>query len=427
MIIPEKRELSMGKIVINGGKRLTGEVKISGSKNASLPILIATLLTEEQCFIENVPQLEDINTVINLLESLGKKVMTVKNAITVTQAEKPGTEAPYEIVSKMRASVLVMGPLLSRFKKVQISLPGGCEIGLRPINIHLDGFKKMGAKCNMSHGNVSLKSQKLSNSRIVLDFPSVGATENLLMAATLVEGETLIENAAMEPEIEDLANFLKKMGARISGAGSKTIIINGVKKLAGAEYTVMPDRVEAGTYMISSAITGGAVKVMGSVYEHNESLINKIKLSGVRVTLGSGIVRIKGSRNVKPVDAETLVYPGFPTDLQPMWMALMTTASGESLITETVFENRFQTIAEFARMGADIKLKGNCAVVKGVKKLNGARVCASDLRSAAALILAGLSASGQTEVKGLEHLDRGYENIVHKLKKLGADIKRVEE
>jgi len=417
----------MGKIVINGGKRLTGEVHISGSKNSALPILIATLLTDEQCIIGNVPELEDITTVINLLEYLGKKVKTAKNTVTVMQAKNPRTEAPHEIVSKMRASVLAIGPLLARFKHAQIPLPGGCEIGLRPINIHLDGFKKMGAKSNVSAGNVLLKAKKLSNARIILDFPSVGATENLLMAATLVAGETLIENAAMEPEIEDLANFLQEMGAQISGAGSKTITINGVKKLFGTQYNVIPDRIEAGTYMISSAITGGDVKVTDSVYEHNESLIDKIKLSGADITRDAGTVIIKGRRNVKPVDVETLVYPGFPTDIQPMWMALMTVASGESLINETIFENRFQTIAQFVRMGADIKLKGACAVVKGVKKLNGAEVCASDLRSAAALILAGLAARGRTEVKGLEHLDRGYENIIHKLRKLGADIKRVEE
>ena len=415
----------MDKIVINGGKRLCGNVKISGSKNAALPILIATLLTDDKCVIDNVPELEDINTVIKLLKHLGKKIKKEKNTIIITGNGKLQTDAPFNLVSKMRASVLVAGPLLARFKKAEIPLPGGCAIGLRPINIHLDGLVKLGAKHFVSRGNVKIIAKKLKGTQIVLDFPSVGATENLLMAATVIDGKTIIKNAAMEPEITDLVNFLVKMGADIKGIGSKILEIKGVKKLGGCEYKTIPDRIETGTFIIASSITSGDVKILGAFPEHNESLIEKIKLAGIKISMTNKVLRIKGSKKIKPVDVETQVYPGFATDLQPLWMALMSIASGETTITESIFENRLQAGVEFIKMGADIKIKGNTAIIKGAKNLTGAKVVASDLRAAAALILAGLSAKGRTEITGLEYLDRGYENIVKKLKKLGADIKRV--
>ncbi|MBI5574697.1 MAG: UDP-N-acetylglucosamine 1-carboxyvinyltransferase [Elusimicrobia bacterium] len=417
----------MDKIIINGGKRLCGNVKISGSKNAALPILIATLLTDGKCVIDNVPELEDINTVVALLKHLGKKIKKEKNKITITGNGKLRTDAPYELVSKMRASVLVAGPLLARFKKAEIPLPGGCAIGIRPINIHLDGLAKLGAKHFVAGGNVKLAANKLKGTQIVLDFPSVGATENLLMTATVISGKTIIKNAAVEPEITDLANFLIKMGANIKGIGTKTLEIKGVKKLTGCSegYKIIADRIETGTFIVASSITSGDIKISNAIFEHNESLIEKIKLAGMKISMANKFLRVKGSKKIKPVDAATQVYPGFATDLQPLWMALMSIASGESIITETIFENRLQAGVEFIKMGADIKIKGNTAIVKGIKNLTGAKVVASDLRAAAALILAGLSAKGRTEITGLEYLDRGYENIVGKLKKLGADIKRV--
>ncbi|OGS47383.1 MAG: UDP-N-acetylglucosamine 1-carboxyvinyltransferase [Elusimicrobia bacterium RIFOXYD2_FULL_34_15] len=417
----------MDKIIINGGKKLKGEVKISGSKNAALPILIATLLTDDKCTIKNVPDLEDINTVIALLRHLGKKIHRKEDIITVSADKNIRSDAPYELVCKMRASVLVAGPLLARFKKADISLPGGCAIGLRPINIHLDGFKRLGAKYKINKGDVFLKASKLKASKIILDFPSVGATENLLMTSTLVEGETIIENAAIEPEIADLVNFLINCGAKISGIGTSKLKVFGVKKLKGCTYTVMSDRIETGTYIISSAITNGDIKIIGSIMEHNESLIEKIRVAGAKVSRKNGSLKIKGSGKIKSIDVETQVFPGFPTDLQPLWMTLMTVSRGESVITETVFENRLRTVAELIRMGADIKIKGSSAFVKGVKNLTGTKVVASDLRSAAALILAGLAAKGKTEITGLEHLYRGYENIVGKLKNLGADIKLIKK
>ncbi|MEW6556671.1 MAG: UDP-N-acetylglucosamine 1-carboxyvinyltransferase [Elusimicrobiota bacterium] len=415
----------MDRIIINGGKKLSGTVKISGAKNAALPILVATLLTDDKCVIDNVPELEDVNTVLALLEQLGKKIKKIKNQITVLPSRKIKTSAPEELVRKMRASVLVAGPLLARFKKVKIPLPGGCAIGIRPINIHLDGFKKLGANYSIMQGCVMLNTKRLTGRKIILDFPSVGATENILMAATLADGETIIENTAIEPEVTDLANFLVKAGAKISGVGTKVLRITGTKKLNSVEYKIIPDRIETGTFITAAAITSGNIKIVGSNPEYNESFIEKIKLANTKISVITSSIIVKGSNIIKPVDVKTAVYPCFPTDLQPMWMTLMTLAKGESVITETVFENRFQTGAELIKMGADIKIKGNLAIVKGVKKLTGAKVVASDLRSAAALILAGLAAKGKSEITGLEHLDRGYENSVAKFKQLGADIKRV--
>ncbi|MFH1540736.1 MAG: UDP-N-acetylglucosamine 1-carboxyvinyltransferase [Elusimicrobiota bacterium] len=414
----------MDKIVINGGRKLSGIVEISGSKNAALPILIATLLTDDKCVIKNVPQLEDISTAVALLGHLGKKIKREKNEITILSNGITCTDAPYELVSKMRASVLVAGPLLVRYKKAEISLPGGCAIGLRPINIHLDGFSKLGAEHKILHGNVSIKSKKMFSGKVIFDFPSVGATENILMASVLIDGETIIENCAIEPEITDLANFLVKMGAKISGIGTKVLRITGVKKLHGCEYKITSDRIETGTFIIASAITEGDVKIVGATAEHNEALIKKIKLSGSKVCLDNECLIVRGAKKIRAVDIDTMVYPGFATDMQPMWMSLMTVAFGESIITETIFENRFQTSQELIKMGANIKIKGNSAIIKGVKNLVGANVVASDLRSAASLIIAGLVSKETTKITGLEYLDRGYENIVSKLKKLGADIKR---
>ncbi|MBN1385274.1 MAG: UDP-N-acetylglucosamine 1-carboxyvinyltransferase [Elusimicrobia bacterium] len=415
----------MEKIVINGCKKLLGEVRISGSKNAALPILIATLLTDEKCVIKNVPELEDINTTIALLRHLGKKIKKQKNEITILSNKNLCVDAPYELVNKMRASVLVAGPLIARFKKTKIALPGGDAIGLRPIDIHLEGFKKFGARCSVLQGNVSIKAKRIRSAKIVLDFPSVGATENLLMSATLINGETIIENAAIEPEVTDLANFLVKMGARISGIGSKILRIKGVKNLRGCTYRVIPDRIETGTFIVAAVITSGNIRISGAVPEHNEALIEKVKSTGAKVYSKNKYLNIIGCDKIKSVDIKTAVYPGFATDLQPLWMALMSLAVDEAIITETIFENRMQTVAEFVRMGANIKIEGNSAIVRGVKTLTGAKVVASDLRAAAALILAGLSAKGGVELTGLEHLDRGYENIVGKLRKLGAKIKRI--
>jgi UDP-N-acetylglucosamine 1-carboxyvinyltransferase len=417
----------MDKILINGGRRLSGMVKISGSKNAALPVIIATLLTDEPCTLRNIPDLDDIATAVKLLRYLGKKVRKQQNILHITSGKPLKTVAPESLVTKMRASNLVMGPLLTRAGHVRIPLSGGCAIGLRPINYHLAGFAKLGAKCSVEKGSVFLKADRLKGGEIVLDFPSVGATENLMMAAALAKGETVIENAAIEPEITDLAGFLTAAGAVISGIGCSTLKIQGVEKLACCDYTVIPDRIEAGTFAMAAAITGGSIKISGSRHSQYEALLEKMKLAGCKIRVRNGDVFVTGPHRPRPVDVETMVYPGFPTDLQTMWMALMSIASGDSVVTEKIFENRFQTIAELTKMGAAIDGKGTSAFIKGVQRLAGTHVNACDLRSSAALILAGLAAGGVTEITGLEHLDRGYEDIVSKLKNLGASIKRIEQ
>lgn len=415
----------MEKIVIHGGERLSGEVEISGSKNASLPCIIATLLTDEPCILYNVPQLEDVKTICSLLKVLGKKIELKKNIVSVKPGDNLHPFAPYELVSKMRASILVMGPLLARTKRAKVSLPGGCAIGSRPINLHLQGLTQLGAKIVLEEGYVILTTNKLNGTKIVFDFPSVGATENLLMTASLSAGKTIIENAACEPEVVDLANFLNQMGARINGAGTRTIQIIGVKKLQGAEHQVIPDRIETGTFLFAGAITGSKITLQKVIPEHLELVLAKLCEAGAKIERDKDSISISSDKEFKPVDIETLPYPGFPTDMQAQWMTLMSVAKGKSIIRETVFENRFLHVGELQRMGAKIEIKGNTAIVEGVKDLSGAPVKATDLRASAALLLAGLVARGKTEISEIYHLERGYENIVTKLRNLGARIRKI--
>jgi UDP-N-acetylglucosamine 1-carboxyvinyltransferase len=415
----------LGRVVIHGGERLSGEVEISGSKNASLPCIIATLLTDEPCVLYNVPQLEDVKTICSLLKVLGKKIEFKKNTIFVKPGDDLHPFAPYELVSKMRASMLVMGPLLIRTKRAKVSLPGGCAIGSRPINLHLQGLTQLGADISLEEGYVILTADKLSGTKIVFDFPSVGATENLLMVASLTEGKTVIENAACEPEIVDLVNFLNQMGARIKGAGTRTVEIFGVSKLQGTEHTVIPDRIETGTFLLAGLITGGKIILRKVIPEHLEVILAKLSEAGAKIKPNGQSISISSDKELKPIDIETLPYPGFPTDMQAQWMALMSVAKGKSVIRETIFENRFLHVGELQRMGAKIEVKGNTAIVEGVKHLSGAPVKATDLRASAALLLAGLIAEGKTEINEIYHLERGYENIISKLRNLGARIRKI--
>ncbi len=417
----------MEKILITGGKKLSGTVKISGSKNASLPILVATLLTDEDCVVKNVPRLQDVETILALLKILGKKISYHNKKIKISSTNRLDGEAPYELVKKMRASILVMGPLLGRLGQVRASLPGGCAIGARPINLHLRGFRKLGAKVSLERGYVQLDAPRLHGANIYLDFPSVGATENLIMAATRAKGRTVIENAASEPEIKDLASFLNKMGAKIRGAGTNIIEIEGVNVLSGTVHEVIPDRIETGTFMVAAAVTGGKVAIRGADPEHLEAVITKLREAGAKIALNNKEIKVISGKNLKATDIETIPYPGFPTDMQAQWMVLMSLTRGTSIITETVFENRFLHVGELQRMGSNIQVKGNSAIVKGVPKLSGAPVIATDLRASAALILAALAAEGKTEIFGVNHLDRGYEDIEKKLRRLGARIKRIKE
>jgi UDP-N-acetylglucosamine 1-carboxyvinyltransferase len=415
----------MDKIVVSGGRRLQGEASVSGSKNAALPILIASLLTDDPCTFEGIPELVDIKTALKLLKGLGVKVEEEKPGTVTLQARGVDKrEAPYELVKTMRASFLVLGPLLARFGEALVSTPGGCAIGARPVNLHMKGLAEMGAEIDLVHGYVSAKAKKLKGGKIYLDAPSVGATENLMMAAALAEGETVIENAAQEPEIQDLAEVLNKMGAKVAGAGSGTIRIEGARKLRGVTHRVIPDRIEAGSLMVAAAVTGGDVAISGARADHLDAFILKLREAGVRVAVEDDRVRVQGD-GIKSIDIATLPYPGFPTDLQAQMMVLMSVAEGVSVITENIFENRFMHALELIRMGADIRLEGNRAVVKGVAKLSGANVMATDLRASMSLILAGLVAEGYTEIARVYHLDRGYERVEKKLSALGAEIKRV--
>jgi UDP-N-acetylglucosamine 1-carboxyvinyltransferase len=417
----------MDILTIQGGQRLKGELTISGSKNAALPILIATLLTDEPCQIRNVPHLDDIETVIALLVFLGKKIMRSGSEIEVLAGSTLYAEAPYELVRKMRASIVVMGPLLARLGRVKASLPGGCAIGGRPINIHLDGFRRLGANIELQQGYVEVTSTKLKGAAIPLEFASVGATENLMMAATLTSGVTEIHNAAREPEITDLANFLNALGARVTGAGTDRIRIEGVKRLHGTRHEVIPDRIETGTYMIAAAMTRGDVLLRNVSTDHLTALIHLMGEAGIELDDQKQTVRVMGPQRILPVSVETAVYPGFPTDLQAQWMALMAISNGTAVITEKVFENRFMHVPELQRMGANIQTKGNTANIQGVETLSGADVMVSDLRAGAALVLGGLAAKGQTTIHRVYHLDRGYETVEAKLSALGAVITRSNE
>jgi UDP-N-acetylglucosamine 1-carboxyvinyltransferase len=417
----------LDKLVIKGGKKLTGEVRISGSKNASLPIFVATILAPGLNRIGNVPFLRDINTTIKVLESLGAVIEGNGNLVKIDSSGIHNHEATYDLVKTMRASVLVLGPLLARFGKARVSLPGGCAIGARPINLHLKGLQALGAEINLEHGYVEAAAKRLKGARINFDISTVGGTEHLMMTAALAKGETILENAAREPEIDDLAQMLNLMGAKIEGAGTDTIRIQGVAELAPVSYSVMPDRIEAGTFMIAAAITGGDVKILGMKPEHLDALIFKLQDAGVEITSRDNVVRVKAPRKLRSINIKTRPYPGFPTDMQAQFMALMCVAEGASVISENIFENRFMHVSELLRFGADITTEGNSATVKGVKKLSGAPVMATDLRASASLILAGLAADNTTEISRIYHLDRGYEAIEKKLAGLGADIKRVQE
>ncbi|MGB4394438.1 MAG: UDP-N-acetylglucosamine 1-carboxyvinyltransferase [Tepidanaerobacteraceae bacterium] len=416
----------MSSIVIEGGRPLKGTVKISSAKNAVLPVIAASLLTESECIIEDAPELEDVKVMTEVLNSLGAKALREGDSIKISAGTIDSFEAPYDLVRKMRASFLVMGPLLARKGRARISMPGGCAIGSRPIDLHLKGFAALGANIELGHGFVEAKCDKLKAATIYLDFPSVGATENIMMAAALAEGQTIIGNAAKEPEIIDVANFLNSMGAKIRGAGTDIIKIEGVKELSGISYTVIPDRIETGTYLVAGAITGGNVLLENVVPEHLKPVIAKLIECGADITEEPEGLRVIGCERPVASDVKTMPYPGFPTDMQAQIMAFLSKACGTSMVIETVFENRYMHVEELKRMGAKIKIEGRSAVVEGVEKLSGAPVKATDLRAGAALILAGLAAEGTTKVMHTYHIDRGYVDIVGKLKNLGANIKKVD-
>ncbi|MDN5302272.1 MAG: UDP-N-acetylglucosamine 1-carboxyvinyltransferase [Thermoanaerobacteraceae bacterium] len=416
----------MSCFIIEGGSKLSGTVKISSAKNAVLPVIAASLLTEAECIIEDAPELEDVRVMKEVLLSLGAKLSCEANSIKIDAAPINSFEAPYDLVRKMRASFLVMGPLLARKGKARISMPGGCAIGSRPIDLHLKGFASLGAEIELGHGFVEARCEKLKGTTIYLDFPSVGATENIMMAATLAEGQTVVENAAKEPEIIDLANFLNSMGAHIRGAGTDLIKIEGVKQLKGISYTVIPDRIETGTFLVAGAITGGNILLENVVSEHLKPVIAKLIECGAQIIEEPEGLRVIGDGRPLPSDVKTLPYPGFPTDMQAQIMAFLSLARGTSMVIETVFENRFMHVEELKRMGARIKIEGRSAVIEGVEKLSGAPVKATDLRAGAALILAGLAAEGTTTVMNAHHVERGYEDIVGKLSLLGANIKKCE-
>lgn len=418
----------MDKIIVRGGRALRGKVQVEGSKNAALPILLASLLTAEDCVFRNVPNVVDVRTTLKLLQGLGADVERIDDDAVRIRAERLARlEAPYELVKTMRASFLALGPLLARHGRARVSTPGGCAIGGRPVDLHIQGLQHFGARVQLVHGYAEAEAEELRGARIYLDFPSVGATEHLMMVATLAKGQTVIEHAAREPEIVDLANALISMGARIQGAGDDVITIDGVERLHGTDYRVVADRIEAGTFLVAAAITGGDVEVVGAVASHLDPLILKLREMGVDVRECEGGVRVIGDGRLRAVDIKTMPYPGFPTDLQAQMMAALCIAEGQSVITETIFENRFMHVYELVRMGADIKVEGSRALVSGVESLSGAPVMATDLRASVSLILAGLAASGTTELSRVYHLDRGYVRIENKLSALGADVERVRE
>ncbi len=416
---------SVDRFIIDGGVPLSGTVRVSGSKNAALPILIATLLTDDLCVVENCPTgLRDIKTTVRLLESLGKKVSVEGASVRVESTGSLKTQAPYDIVKQMRASVLAAGPLLARFGLVRVPIPGGCAIGLRPIDIHLKGFEAMGARRIADQGDIIMSAARLKAGALKLRFPSVGATENLMMAAAAVPGRTVIRNAAREPEIADLGAFLTKLGAKVSGAGTASVSVEGRAKLCGARHRVMDDRIEAGTFLIATAATRGKVRVAGAQAEHLEAVLSALRRAGAKIRSGRGWIEIEMRARPKATAIKTAPHPGFPTDLQAPWTALMTLAPGFSKVREAVFENRFMHAAELGRMGAQIAVSGGAAVVAGVEQLSGAPIMASDLRAGAALLIAGLAAKGRTVLQRVYHVDRGYEAVERKLAGLGARVER---
>ncbi|WP_416175785.1 UDP-N-acetylglucosamine 1-carboxyvinyltransferase [Clostridium sp.] len=418
----------MSKIVVRGGNKLHGEVNISSAKNSVLPIIAGCILSGDKCIIDDVPMLEDVFVISNILKSIGGEINIDKqlNKIIIDSSNIKDSMPDSSLVKKMRASFLIMGPMLSRFGHFKLSLPGGCNIGTRPIDLHLKGLSALGAEVNVGHGYVEARASKLIGNNIYLDFPSVGATENIMMAAVMAEGETIIENAAEEPEIGDLGRFLNSMGANIIGAGTDTIKIVGVKTLKGTTHKPIKDRIECGTFMVAAAITRSKLKINGVNLEYLKPLIAKLTEAGIYIKPESNGIIVDGNRDLSPIDVKTMPYPGFPTDMQSQITGLLCTVQGTSIITETIFENRFMHVAEMKRMGANIKINGRSAVIEGVTSLTGAEVRATDLRAGAALILCGLCAEGETEISDIYHIDRGYVNIEKKLKALGADIKRVD-
>lgn len=419
----------MEKIIVEESPPLSGRVRVSGAKNSVLPILAASLLSTEKCVLEDVPNLKDVEVLTELLVTLGADVKRVRrNEVEVNSRHIDNDEVPYRLTGRMRASFLVMGPLLARLGSTRMSLPGGCAIGSRPIDLHLKGFQALGAKIEQGSGYVEAKAERLKGTTIYLDFPSVGATENIMMAATLAEGQTIIENAAEEPEIVDLANFLNKMGADIMGAGTDTIRINGVESMKGARHRVIPDRIEAGTYMVGAAMTGGDILIENVVGFHLHPLIAKLREAGVTIQeVKDEILRVIGPKEIQRIDIKTMPYPGFPTDMQAQMMAMLSIANGTSVVIETVFENRFMHVDELRKMGANIRIDRRTAIIEGREFLTGAQVNATDLRAGAALIIAGLVAKGKTTIHNVYHIDRGYDQVENKLKNLGAIIYREKE
>jgi UDP-N-acetylglucosamine 1-carboxyvinyltransferase len=414
----------LDKIIIHGGKRLEGDVRVSGAKNAALPVIVSSLLTDGWNVFHNVPDLADIGTTKKLLAGFGAEIEG-DETLRINAGEITSCEAPYDLVRTMRASILVLGPLLARMGRARVSLPGGCAIGARPVNLHLKALQSMGAEIDLKDGYVEARASRLKGATIYFDISTVTGTENIMMAASLAEGTTILENAAREPEVVNLADVLKSMGAKIRGAGSDIVEIEGVKTLQPVEANIIPDRIEAGTYMIAAGLTGGDVNILGCIPDHLDAVITKLKETGMEITPIDGGLRVVGSRNITSVDVKTLPYPGFPTDLQAQIMVLMSVSGGVSVIKETVFENRFMHVNELTRMGADITVDGNSAIVRGVAGLRGAPVMATDLRASASLILAGLVARDRTELFRIYHIDRGYEHIEEKLSSIGADIRRV--
>ncbi|MCL2752698.1 MAG: UDP-N-acetylglucosamine 1-carboxyvinyltransferase [Defluviitaleaceae bacterium] len=415
----------MEKFIIEHSGALKGRVRISGSKNSVLPIIAATLLTDEVCIMHDVPKLTDVLIMQNIIEDLGAKTIWNEEKLSIEVGDIKKTQVAYELCSKMRASFLVAGPILARCGEVKISLPGGCAIGSRPVDLHLKGLVALGAEISQEHGYIHARAKKLEGANIYLDFPSVGATENIMMAATLAEGQTIIQNAAVEPEIVDLSNFLSSMGAQIRGSGTDTIKITGVNRLRGTSHNIIPDRIEAGTFMCAAAVTGGDVFLENVVIDHLKPAIAKLREMGIEINEGfDDGIHIKGSLDRLPIDIKTLPYPGFPTDMQAQFLSLLAVTPGTNIVTETVFENRFMHVPELIRMGADIKIDSRSAVIEGVAKLAGTQVRASDLRAGAALVIAALAAAGTTEIHDIYHIDRGYYRFDEKLRALGAIIHR---
>lgn len=417
----------MDKFIVHGLIPLKGEIEISGSKNAALPILVATLLSPGKYKIDNIPRLMDIRTIAHLLRITGAKVDINNHTVLIDTTLADFPEAPYELVKTMRASIYVLGPLLARFRKAKVSLPGGCAWGPRPVDLHIRGMEKLGASIELEDGYIIAKSRKLKGAQIYFDISSVGATGNIMMAAVLAEGETIIENAACEPEIVDLGNFLQKMGANISGLGTKFIRINGVPKLNPTNYTVIPDRIETSTFIVAGIITGGHITLKKCQPKHINEVIEKCRESGSTLNISSDSIEIIGTDDIKPVNVSTAIYPGFPTDMQAQWIALMSRAQGSSVVTETIFTDRFTHVPELNRLGAKVIVKNSSAFIQGVKTLKGAPVMSTDLRASASLIIAALAAKGRSDIHRVYHIDRGYEKFEEKLKQLGADIIRLDE